>query len=82
MARRYWPETRKAEEDINKLKTKLENVQKVNFAKSILMRHRGLSEKEAYAIIWKQAMAKRAPTLEIAQSIINADGILSELGND
>ena len=82
MARRYWSESRKAEKDIIKLKSKLENVQKVNEAKSILMRHRGLSDKDAYAIIRKQAMAKRATTLEIAQSIINADGILSELGND
>lgn len=82
MARRYWSESRKAERDIVKLKSKLENVQKVNDAKSILMRHRGLSDKDAYAIIRKQAMAKRATTLEIAQSIINADGILSDFGND
>nr|WP_306268900.1 ANTAR domain-containing protein [Pararhizobium sp. IMCC3301] len=82
MARRYWSESRKFEKDIVKLKSKLENVQKVNEAKSILMRHHGLNDKEAYAIIRKQAMAKRATTLEIAQSIINADGILSELGND
>lgn len=82
MARRYWSESRKAESDIVKLKSKLENVQKVNDAKSILMRHRGLNDKDAYAIIRKQAMAKRATTLEIAQSIINADGILSDFGND
>ena len=82
MARRYWSESRKSEKDILKLKAKLENVQKVHDAKAILMRHRGLSDKQAYAIIRKQAMAKRATTLEIAQSIINADGILNDLGND
>jgi AmiR/NasT family two-component response regulator len=82
MARRYWSESQKSEKDILKLKARLENVQKVHDAKAILRRHRGLSDKEAYAIIRKQAMAKRTTTLEIAQSIINADGLLSDLGND
>ncbi|WP_413221985.1 ANTAR domain-containing response regulator [Tritonibacter mobilis] len=82
MARRYWSERRRFVKDLEKLKSRVENIQKLNDAKFILMRHRGINDKDAYAIIRKQAMAKRATTLEIAQSIINADGILSDLGND
>lgn len=62
------------------LKDKLENVQKVNDAKFVLMRHRGVNEREAYDLIRKQAMAKRATTADIAQAIINAESILSDFG--
>lgn len=62
------------------LKDKLDNVQKVNDAKFILMRHRGVNEREAYDLIRKQAMAKRATTADIAQAIINAESILSDFG--
>lgn len=82
MARRFWSERRRFEKDLGKLRSRVENIQKVNDAKFILMRHRGINDKEAYAIIRKQAMAKRTTTLEIAQSIINADGILSDLGKE
>lgn len=82
MARRFWSERRRFEKDLGKLRVRVENIQKVNDAKFILMRHRGINDKEAYAIIRKQAMAKRTTTLEIAQSIINADGILSDLGKE
>ncbi|WP_111734557.1 ANTAR domain-containing protein [Roseovarius amoyensis] len=44
------------------------------------MRHRGITEREAYDLIRKQAMAKRTTTTEIAQSIINAESILSTMG--
>lgn len=62
------------------LKDKLDNVQKVNDAKFILMRHRGVNEREAYDLIRKQAMAKRATTADIAEAIINAESILSDFG--
>ena len=45
------------------------------------MRHHGIDDQEAYAVIRKQAMSKRTTTLEIAQSIINADGILRNIGD-
>ncbi len=79
MARRYWADRRRFDKELEKLKTRVANVQKVNDAKFILMRHRGIHDSEAYAIIRKQAMAKRTTTLEIAQSIINAEGILNDL---
>lgn len=66
--------------DLTKLREKLDNVQKVNDAKFVLMRHRGITEREAYDLIRKQAMAKRTTTAEIAQSIINAESILSNMG--
>ena len=81
MARRFQSEQNRFEKDLNKLREKLENLQKVNDAKFILMRHRGITEREAYDLIRRQAMAKRTTTTEIAQAIINAESILSKLGD-
>ncbi|MBW4974192.1 ANTAR domain-containing protein [Roseovarius mucosus] len=81
MARRFQSEQVRYEKDLSKLREKLENVQKVNDAKFILMRHRGITEREAYDLIRKQAMAKRTTTTEIAQSISNAESILSNMGD-
>lgn len=81
MARRFQQEQHRFKKDLTKLREKLDNVQKVNDAKFILMRHRGITEREAYDLIRKQAMAKRTTTTEIAQSIINAESILSNMGD-
>ncbi|MDW3117018.1 MAG: ANTAR domain-containing protein [Roseovarius pacificus] len=81
MARRFQQEQLRFGKDLTKLREKLDNVQKVNDAKFILMRHRGITERQAYDLIRKQAMAKRATTTEIAQSIINAESILSNMGD-
>jgi len=81
MARRFQQEQLRFKKDLTKLREKLENVQKVNDAKFILMRHRGITERDAYDLIRKQAMAKRTTTTEIAQSIINAESILSNMGD-
>ena len=82
MARRFHSEQLRFGKDLTRLRAKLENVQKVNDAKFILMRHRGITEHEAYDLIRKQAMAKRTTTTEIAQSVINAESILSNMGDD
>jgi len=82
MARRFWAEQLRFQKDMSKLRDRLDNLQKVNDAKFVLMRHHGINEKEAYALIRKQAMSKRTTTFEIAQSIINADGILRNMGNE
>lgn len=79
LARRYQMEQVRCSKDMSKLREKLDNVQKVNDAKFILMRHRGITERDAYDLIRKQAMAKRTTTTEIAQSIINAETILRDL---
>ncbi|QIE45718.1 ANTAR domain-containing protein [Pseudohalocynthiibacter aestuariivivens] len=81
MGRRYWAEQLRFQKDLSKMRDRLGNLQKVNDAKFILMRHHGIDEREAYAVIRKQAMAKRTTTIEIAQSIINADGILRNIGD-
>jgi len=81
MARRFWAEQMRYEKDLAKLRERLGNIQKVNDAKFILMRHQGINEKEAYDVIRKQAMAKRTTTIEISQSIINAESILRNFGD-
>lgn len=79
MARRIWHEFRSVERTIAKLKSKVENTQKISQAKFILMRLHRIAEDEAYRRIRSQAMSKRATTAEIAQAIINADGILGNI---
>lgn len=81
MAQRFHQEQMRYDKEMKKLREKLDNVQKVNEAKFILMRHRGINERDAYALIRKQAMAKRTTTADIAQSIINAESILSKMGD-
>ncbi|WP_245514084.1 ANTAR domain-containing response regulator [Antarcticimicrobium luteum] len=81
MARRYQQEQQRFKKELKKVREKLDNVQKVNDAKFILMRHRGITERDAYDLIRKQAMTKRTTTTEIAQSIINAESILSKMGD-
>ncbi len=82
MARHYWADRCRFARDLDKMRARLDSLQKVNDAKFILMRHHGIDDKEAYSIIRKQAMSKRTTTIEIAQSIINADGILRNLRSD
>lgn len=82
MARHFWGERRRFGRELDKLRARLDNVQKVNDAKFILMRHHGIDDKDAYAMIRKQAMSKRTTTIEIAQAIINADGILRNFGSE
>ncbi|MCP1676769.1 AmiR/NasT family two-component response regulator [Natronocella acetinitrilica] len=81
MARRIWHEFRCVEKTISKLKSKVENTQKISQAKFILMRLHKISEEEAYRTIRSQAMSKRTTTAEIAQAIINADGILGNISS-
>ncbi|MFQ3788965.1 ANTAR domain-containing response regulator [Halomonas sp. A29] len=79
MARRIWQEFRAVDRQIAQLKDKVQNIQKVSQAKFILMRLHQITEEEAYKVIRSQAMAKRTTTAEIAQAIINADGILGNI---
>lgn len=81
MARRIWEERRRLDKKIEKLDEKVKNQQKVTRAKFILMNLHKISEEEAYRRIRSQAMAKRTTTVEIAQAIINADGILGNISS-
>jgi len=60
---------------IEKLKRRLAGVRAVTNAKEILMKNRGLSEKEAYTMIREQAMKKRMSVLDVALAISTADEI-------
>ena len=58
-----------------KIKTKviqeeLETRKKVEKAKGLLMKERGLSEQEAYDLIRKTSMTRRMPMKDIAEAII------------
>ena len=79
MARHAWMERLEAIRNEEKLKTKLENINIITEAKFIVMRHHKINEKEAYKVIRSHAMSRRSSTIEIANAIINADGLLSKL---
>ena len=49
---------------------------KVEQAKSILMKKRGIDEPEAYEYLRRQAMRKRVPVGSVAAAIIDADEML------
>lgn len=79
MARRIWQAQLESLKTEEKLKQKLEHIQMITEAKFILMRHHGINEKDAYKVIRSHAMSRRTSTIEIANAIINADGLLSNL---
>lgn len=76
MARQCWSEQMALREENEKIRRKLDNLQKINDAKLILMRHHGIDDRQAYEVIRKQAMSRRTTTIEIAQAIITANDIL------
>lgn len=55
-----------------KLKTKMDEMQLVNRAKSVLIKYLSISEEQAYRYIAKQAMDMRIPKTEVARRILNA----------
>jgi response regulator NasT len=64
-------------ERVNKLETDLAERKVVERAKGILMRKRSLGEEEAYLMLRRHSRDSRRPMAEIAQSIIDADELLS-----
>lgn len=79
IARRIWQESKRKEKLINKLKSKVENSQKLNEAKLVLMRMHGIEEEKAYQAIRQQAMECRKTVTEIAQLIIESNALLHNL---
>ncbi|HET8563275.1 MAG TPA: ANTAR domain-containing protein [Candidatus Binatia bacterium] len=57
------------------LRTTLEARKTIERAKGLLMKHRGLSEAEAFSLIQKKSMDLRKPMVEIAQAIILAEEV-------
>lgn len=64
------------ERELEEARTALESRRLVERAKGILMKSRGLSEEDAYALLRKTAMNQNRKIAEIAQSLITADGLL------
>ena len=77
LARQNWSLENHLNGKIRKLERKVVGMKKLNHAKVLLMKLHDICEEEAYKIIRDQAMAKRVTTEEIANSIINANDILS-----
>ncbi|WP_209856950.1 ANTAR domain-containing response regulator [Rhizobium herbae] len=76
IARNLWLERQKLVKEARKYKRKVLGDQKLARAKAILMAKRGTSENEAYREMREQAMARRVPIDEIANSIISAEQLL------
>ncbi len=63
--------------ELQEARTELESRKLVDRAKGILMKTRGLSEQEAYALLRKTAMNQNRKLSDIAQSLITAAGLLA-----
>jgi two-component system, response regulator / RNA-binding antiterminator len=63
-------------QELDEARTELENRKLIDRAKGILMKSRGLSEEEAYALLRRTAMNQNRRISEIAQSLVTAAGLL------
>ncbi|ULX58017.1 ANTAR domain-containing protein [Ectothiorhodosinus mongolicus] len=79
LARRIRLDAQANELALLKLQEKVHQEQTLNRAKLILMKLHQIGEEEAYSIMREQAMVKRVRIVEIAEAIINADGILGNM---
>lgn len=62
--------------ELEEARGELENRKLIDRAKGLVMRARGLSEKEAYALLRRTAMEQNRKIVEIAQSLITATSLL------
>jgi response regulator NasT len=62
--------------ELEQARSALEDRKIVEQAKGILMKNRGLSEAEAYALLRRTAMSQNRKIVDIAQSLITAAGLL------
>jgi len=77
--RRIWQECRQKDRMIGKLRSKVENSQKMTDAKLILMRLHGIEEQAAYQAMRQQAMETRQSISDIAEAIIQSHELLSSV---
>ncbi len=77
LARTLWLERQEMNRKLRKLENKVAGVQKIQRAKSILMKSQALNEEDAYKTIRQQAMTKRISMEEMANAIINANELLT-----
>jgi response regulator NasT len=64
--------------ELEEARGELESRKLIERAKGILMRSKGLSEQDAYALLRKTAMNQNRKIAEIAQSLVTAAGLLGE----
>ena len=64
--------------ELEEARSALEDRKLIDQAKAILIKSRGLSEAEAYALLRKTAMNQNRKIAEIAQSLITAAGLLEQ----
>ncbi|WP_379069002.1 ANTAR domain-containing response regulator [Mesorhizobium sp. UC22_110] len=64
------------ERELEEARTELQSRKTVERAKGILMKSRGLSEQEAYALLRKTAMNQNRKISDVAQSLVTAAGLL------
>ncbi|MFE0017640.1 ANTAR domain-containing response regulator [Mesorhizobium sp. NPDC059054] len=64
------------ERELEEARTELESRKTVERAKGILMKSRGLSEQDAYALLRKTAMNQNRKIGDVAQSLVTAAGLL------
>lgn len=67
---------RKLREELDEARSQLEERKLIDRAKGIVMRLKGLSEDEAYALMRRTAMNEKRKLAEIARSIITAAEVL------
>lgn len=67
--------------ELEETRGELENRKVIDRAKGLLMKSRGLSEEEAYALMRKTAMNQNRKIIEIAQSLVTAASLLDPGGN-
>lgn len=77
VARQVHGDLKAQKRHLRKLIGKVQGVRRIEEAKAILMRTRGIGETKAYDLLRDQAMSKRVSIDEIAQTIVNANEILS-----
>ncbi len=64
-------------DELNKVKTTLEDRKVIDKAKGLLMKYRHCSEDEAYKTLRQQAMSQNLKIAELAQNLINSVQMLS-----
>ena len=64
------------QDELERVKTALEERKVIDRAKGILMRAKGLDEEEAYRVLRKTAMNEKKKIAEIAQSVLMAAELL------
>ncbi|MXN48250.1 ANTAR domain-containing protein [Shinella kummerowiae] len=62
--------------ELEETRSELENRKVIDRAKGLLMRSRGLTEDEAYALLRRTAMNQNRKIVEIAQSLVTAASLL------